>query len=238
MVGHSRGMTLVETLVSLVVMASVLAIASTAYRFYVERATSEQDRISDSIQQAILAVRIQDSLAALVDYRLASVFGDGGRAQTALVGQGGALVAITDNALSAIGEGALVWLGRTTFEGMTGVWWCERPLTAFLPLTPADLEPAQICDGFRYQLTPWREISFRYLPPDPSQLVDTEFGFATNVTAPAASWQTSFDPSMLAPLPRYVEVTLGTDERESRLMIAVQEADPARTGSFGGFNSD
>ena len=60
-------MTLVETLVSLVVMASVLGIASTAYRFYVERATSEQDRVGDSIQQAILAVRVQDSLAALVD---------------------------------------------------------------------------------------------------------------------------------------------------------------------------
>jgi prepilin-type N-terminal cleavage/methylation domain-containing protein len=149
-----RGLTLLEMLIALVILSSVMSIASTAYSYYATGFNERGDRFNEQLQALKKQTIWQDQLASAFYYYV-EVLPNNFRPY--FMGSEKDISWMTANSLLEPGKVARSWLGLQ--EGM--LTYCEQSLTQKLVKT-LEYSAEEICSGYRLPVRGAESINVQY----------------------------------------------------------------------------
>lgn len=221
-----RGLTLLEMLVSILILTLVLSMVSSAYSYYVTGFNRQHSRLVDSFSQIKRSFLWQDQLAAATEYyleispRTYRVFFDGRANELSWI------VSIDSNRK---GEQAVAWLG--ILNGYLS--YCEQPFSVYLPKSSVQTSD-EVCksrlqiivpaDEFKVHYFGWSNLESRQnaiLEPLPGRLPDHP------------QWFREYLGSKTNTLPLWVRLEVSKDGTIKQYWVQIEAVDMQKLAVFG-----
>jgi len=223
-----RGLTLLEMLIALVILSSVMSIASTAYSYYATGFNERGDRFKERMQLLKKQSIWQDQLASAFYYYV-EVLPNNFRPY--FNGSSKEISWMTNNSLLEPGRVARSWLGLKDGE----LTYCEQPLSQKL-VKKLSYEVEDICAAYSLAIEPMASLSIQYYSW-PSLL---DWHLTQSDERPVAlerqpKWSASHDASEKEVLPVWAKLELtGVDDEKRSVWVRLENFDVYRLQVFSG----
>lgn len=202
-----QGLTLIEMLVSLLILTIVMSLSSTAYRYYVVGFNDNGDKIYARSAELIRRELVQQQVESAFYYYVKI---DPINRSPYFVGTDQSISWIVPSSIQRPNYSALAWLGIQNKK----LVYCERLMIDKLVNTVPN-DPSEICDVFSYEIGEPDVFNIRYFG---WQNIHEQFGqaseFSVPVDKPSATWSDSFSSLDRKVLPLFVVVSLAEDKSE------------------------
>ena len=225
-----RGFTLIEMLVSLVILTSIMLLSSQAYRFFVTQLNQRQDDFTQLSDQFKRMTWLQNQLAAVDMYYVTATDGS---LQLYFKGSKDSIIWISATSVTQPGTAALSAIGLQDEQ----LSYCEMRLDELL-LKQDDVTLSQLCQNFSLSIMSASELSIAYFgwPDLNAQLShDASTPKINAVTGP--EWFSKFDAAETATLPGLVKLSIKDDELAKEYWIQLYGLNPSKAGYFSSANS-
>lgn len=226
-----RGLTLLEMLVALVILSSVMAIASTAYSYYATGFNDRGERFNEQFNLLRARSIWQDQLASAFYYYV-EVLPNNFRPY--FQGSAQDISWMTTNSLLEPGSVARSWLGLK--EGM--LTYCEQPLSQML-VKQLSYEVDEICGAYSLPVEPAESLSIQYYSWP--TLLDWHMTQADEQPVAAQrqpKWNKTHDATEKEVLPVWATIELTDLENTQRtIWVRMENFDVYRLQVFSGSSS-
>lgn len=224
---RQAGLTLIEMLISLLILATVMSLSSVAYSFYVTGFVNSDKKFTENMHNLKMQMAWQDQLSAAFYYMI-EIAPDNNRPY--FLGDKQQLQWIATTSIQQPGMPALARLELHDKQ----LRYCEVPLTAFLP---KDLAIAQqkVCEHFAVNIQEadsiaieyfsWANLMQRLAALEPSE------GVSAGYIEP--SWRNEHDAITQQLLPEWVRITLTLDKQEQKIWVWLENNDKQRFNFYG-----
>ncbi len=224
-----RGMTLIEMLVALVILASVLSLSSETYRYYV----TSQQHTSKVLDNALDTLRAEQLLARQIAGTMLYYVTARSGAKTALYnGAEQQLMFVSNNSVVTPGFAALSLFRRN--DG--ALQYCEQPLTEHTLISaPASAE--DICNNYQLNLFAADVIQFSYFGWLSAMSQFTAGGETVSelphLADPGPVWQHHYLAESTNTLPIIISLKWIVQGQEYEWWFRAADIDPARLSYSG-----
>lgn len=225
-----RGFTLIEMLVSLVILTSIMLLSSEAYRFFVTQLNQRQDSFSQLSEQFKRMTWVQNQLAATDMYYVSS---NNGGLELYFKGSKDSLMWVSSTSVSKPGTAALSALSLQEQQ----LTYCEIRLDALL-LKQDDVTLSQLCQNFSLNVMSASELNIEYYgwADIVAQLSNTALAPEATITG-APQWFSKYQGSETGTLPSLVKLSLKQDDATAEYWIQLYGLNPSKAGYFSSANS-
>lgn len=222
-----KGFTLIEMLVSLVILSSVMVLSSEAYRFFVVQLNQRQDSFVTEFEQFKRLKWLQHQIAATEMYYVTAF---DGTKKLFFSGNEQALMWVSATSVAKPGMGAIS--GLVINDGQ--LQYCETSLENIL-LIKVNMSQQDLCKSFVLPIVPASELSLQYYGWSDlnAQLSQDALAGSANV----ASWQSKYNGHETGTLPSVIRMTLKRDSISQEYWIQLYGLNPAKAGYFSNANS-
>lgn len=224
---RQAGLTLIEMLIALLILATVMSLSSVAYSFYVTSFVNSDKKFTENMHNLKMQMAWQDQLSAAFYYMI-EIAPENNRPY--FMGSKQHLQWIATTSLQQPGMPALARLELHEKQFR----YCEMPLTAFLP---KDLAVAQqnVCRHFAVNIQAADNIAIEYFSwPDFAQrLAALEPAEGSTAAFIAPSWRNEHDGITQQLLPEWVRITLTNDQQEQKIWVWLENNDKQRFNFYG-----
>ena len=226
-----RGLTLLEMLVSLVILSSVMAIASTAYSYYATGFNAREQRFSAHLTQLKQQMMWQDQLASAFYYYVEILPNN---YRPVFRGNRTELSWMSTNSISQPGLPARSWLGLD--DGY--LTYCEQPITEKLVKSIA-YDKAEICGALSLQLQEINSLEISYFSWPSMAARHLSWVDELPIRQDRAPrWFTSHDSEESELLPGWVRIHLQPEQSEPyTIWVRIENNDLDRLQIFSGNNN-
>tara|TARA_R110002126_G_scaffold10245_44_gene46613 strand:- start:1446 stop:2141 length:696 start_codon:yes stop_codon:yes gene_type:complete len=223
-----RGLTLLEMLISLVILSSVMAIASTAYSYYATGFNERQQRFGSRLNQLKKELSWQDQLASAFYYYVETAPNN---YRPVFTGDAEELSWMSTSGILQPGTMARSWLGIS--EGY--LTYCEQPVSEKL-ITSIAYNKTEMCNSFMQRLYPLESVEISYFSW-PS-MIDRHISWGDELPVQpnrAPRWANSHNSAETEVLPGWVRLTLQAEQAEPyAIWIRIENNDVDRLQIFAG----
>lgn len=225
-----RGFTLIEMLVSLVILTSIMLLSSEAYRFFVTQLNQRQDSFSQLSEQFKRMTWVQHQLAAIDMYYVTAKHGG---LQLYFKGGNNSVMWVSSTSVTKPGTGALSAL-LLQDEQLT---YCEARLDELL-LKQDDVTQSQLCQNFSLGIMSASELSFEYYG-----WADLNAQLSHDASTPKLNmisgpqWSDKFNAEETATLPGLIKISLKHQEQAKEYWIQLYGLNPSKAGYFSSANN-
>ena len=226
-----RGLTLLEMLVALVILSSVMAIASSAYSYYATGFNDRGERFNEQFQLLRKRTIWQDQLASAFYYYV-EVLPNNFRPY--FQGSAKEISWMTTNSLLEPGRVARSWLGLK--QGM--LTYCEQPLSHKL-VKQLNFEVDEICSSYNLPVEAAENLNIQYYSwPNLRDWHLTQSNEQPVPPQDQPQWNKAHDASEKELLPLWAKLELTTLEGEVRnIWVRLENFDVYRLQVFSGSNN-
>lgn len=221
-----RGLTLLEMLVSILILTTVLALTSTSYSYYVGQLNRQQTAFGARLQDTKLAQAWQNQLSAAFAY-FVEVAPNTNRIW--FKGNATDVSWVASTSLQQPGITSVAWLGMRDKQ----LVYCEQTLTDTLFVNP-QLDAKTLCDSYMLEIAPADKISLEYFSW-PSLVAKQNAETTTALAGALVSkpqWFKKVDAFETGLLPGWVKLLLSTAEGEREYWLRLENSDRERLGIF------
>lgn len=220
---RQSGLTLIEMLVSLVLLASVLTLSSEAYRFYIEGAQRDSKGLSQQFQilrnQQLLSNQFGSALLYYADYE---GFGKG----PLFVGEHNYVMWISQTSIQVPSTSSLSVLTVKADK----IIYCEQLLSkTIIKVVPKD--PDDVCAYFRLELAENDNVKLSYYGWS-SVLAQLDGEPEFNRMKSSPEWTSTFYGSKTGTLPLFVRVESDVNDNLN-WYFKLADIDPSRVNYTG-----
>lgn len=224
---RQAGLTLIEMLIALVILATVMSLSSIAYSFYVTGFINSDKKFTQNMHTLKMQLAWQEQLSAAFYYMI-EIAPENNRPY--FVGDKQQLQWVATTSLQQPGMPALARLD--VFEKQ--LRYCEMPLVAFLPKDLGVLQQ-KICEHYSITIQAADSIEIDYFSwPDLDQrLAATESAEGGAVAYTEPMWRGEHDGLSQQLLPEWVRIKLTLQDEEQQVWIWLENNDKQRFSFYG-----
>ena len=224
---RQAGLTLIEMLIALVILATVMSLSSVAYSFYVTGFINSDKKFTQNMHTLKMQMAWQDQLSAAF-YYMVEIAPENNRPY--FIGDKQQLQWIATTSMQQPGTPALARLELHEKQ----LRYCEMPLNVFLP---KDLAVAQqkVCEHFAVNIQTADSIAIEYFSwVDFSQRLSALEPAEGSVPAYVEpTWRNEHDGLKQQLLPEWVRIKLTVDDEEQQIWVWLENNDKQRFSFYG-----
>lgn len=225
---RQAGLTLIEMLVALLILASMMSLSSMAYSFYVTGFLDRDKQFNAGLQQVRRQLAWQDQLSAAFYYMI-EVAPDMHRPY--FQGDSNSIQWMSTTSMQQPGQPALARIELQDNQ----LTYCEALLSDYLP---ADLGVQQqsVCGYFKLPIEPIDALQIDYYSwPDFMQRYQAMHASdgSAGVAIMGPGWRDTHDGMSQQLLPEWVRLTINRQGEEQQLWVWLENNDHARFGFYG-----
>jgi prepilin-type N-terminal cleavage/methylation domain-containing protein len=219
-VKHDKGFTLVEMLVSMVLLSMVLLIASSAYSMFSERWNGRLGHFNQSVKYAKQLILVQESLEGIISY---VVTNDQAQSRMYFEGNRNGFVAVTLRSLftpevSAIMRLQIIQKDDFTFSLIYQEATMAKQLLIKVQQPLIFSEPIVLFDNLsqvNFQYFGWPSLASKYWQEDSSIGI-----------RPAKAWFEEYNSLDISLQPEQVKITFTTEQGDFILQTKLSDSNP------------
>lgn len=221
---RQKGMTLIEMVVSMVVLTLVITIASEGYRYYFDsigkRLRSNNDKKKVIVAKKLSATQLKKTIPYYIKSDANGIISN----KVFFRGEEHAVTGVSAGAVSSIGDVASLFKFQVVDGWLT---YCERPFVDWIPVSENDLS-IDPCDFNKYPIVEAHSIDISYFGYDSINDIFIESEeFSTNQSnSKSAKWHKAFDSMSTGVLPQKVKIFINDgDSPELFFYVSINPLD-------------
>lgn len=225
-----RGLTLLEMLVSIVILTTVISLVATAWGYYVSGFNNSHQKLSNQFSQMRRSLSWQDQLAAAFYFYVGV---DNRRLKPLFKGEKDNVFWVATTSTEDVGSAALAWLGVED----SYLTYCEMPLRHTL-VTRDSVSAQMLCDVYKQQIEPAESLQIQYYgwPGFSDRLNATSEAIPGLVLAKPA-WFNQYQAEQTSLLPMWIKLQLTFEDETLEYWVTLENNDVQKQGMFmGEFN--
>jgi len=231
-----RGLTLLEMLISLVILSSVMMLASTSYSHYVTGFNTRGSKINDQLQEFKRSTLWQRQLSSSFYYLLKG--SDNIEYKPWFFGEKNQVSWFASTSLTEPGMASAAWLGMIDSEMV----YCEQPLTEHFVVS-LTASPESICNNYQQAISPASALSFEYYGwKNVYDRYETQSEFIENQVLAQPQWFDEYSGVVNGLIPLWIKITItppsgANDESSFDYWVQIQDNDSNKLDYFFGASS-
>ena len=212
-----RGLTLIEMLVSMVIMMSVFTLSAQAYRYFIFQSEAGGESFASQFKQMRSTIALQEQLSAAFYYYYPS------SPETMVLAFDGVddqIIWVATTGLQNRNYGAVAWLGIKN----NSLVYCERSLSNFFPVSlPSSTE---LCSHFQTTIMEAEQLNVRYFGW-PTIFAQLEEG--RGLLQPVQQqWFSSFQGEEGGVLPNLIQLDIKNENTAFQIIVKLTNLDVSR----------
>jgi len=225
-----NGFTLIEMLVSLVILTSIMLLSSEAYRYFVVQLNQRQDSFNTVSEHFKRLKWLQHQIASTSMYYVTTVEG---KKQLLFSGSKNALLWVSTTSVTKPGTGSVSAMAIEDGH----LRYCEKVLDETF-LTKANISQQDVCSEFSLNIVPATALTLEYYGwlDLTAQLSQNPINPVMNA-ASTATWQDKYFSSETGTLPGLIKMTVKNDTSSQEYWVQLHGLDPAKAGYFNNASS-